>query len=159
MNIEGSVQWKRNGLPHLLSAAMADDKPVSREVRRDLVDRLERLCANVNMLVIDAGLAVSNPFIGLLAEAASDCIIATDANEADATKIEAVFDAVSRASSLHPQLVSITGNRPPAQASVELPPVATQVDSPNTDKHDEHRKKRWYFGRQRIVGESKPEKT
>lgn len=157
--IEDAVQWRRNGLPHLLPATLAGGKPVAREARRELVDRLERLCANVNMLVIDAGLAVSNPFIGLLAEAASDCIVTTDAGHTDAEKIAAVFEVVSRAGALNPQLVSITGDRPAPAASVEIPAASTQVDSPNPDDHDQHRKKRWYFGRKGVVGESKTEKT
>lgn len=158
-SIEDSVEWKRNGLPHLLPATMAGGKPVSRDARRELVDRLERLCANVNMLIVDAGIAASNPFIGLLAEAASDCIVAADVNVTNAEKIAATYDAVSRAGTLSPQLVSVSGEKPSTPPSAELPAVSAQVGSPNTDEHDKHRKKRWYFGRQRIVGEGKPEKT
>jgi succinoglycan biosynthesis transport protein ExoP len=159
MIVDDLVIWNRNGLPHLLPASIVPNKPVGGETRRDIVGRIERLCAGVDMIIIDAGRAVSNPFISLLAEAASDFVVVTDVARDNPAGIDAACEAVQRANAPAPMLVSLTGEAPTQEASDNIASIASKMKRPYADDHDDDGKKRWHFRRKRIVSERKPEKA
>jgi len=164
MIIDDMVIWNRNGLPHLLPASIVPNKPVGGETRRDLVGRIERLCAGVDMVIIDAGRARTNPFISLLAEAASDFVVVTDVAQDEPAAIDAACDTVQRTGAPAPMLVSLTGKAPVQktsenEASDNIASITSKMKRTDADDHDDNGKKRWHFRRKRIVGERKPEKA
>lgn len=157
MIVDDLVIWNRNGLPHLLPASIVPNKPVGGETRRDIVGRIERLCAGVDMIIIDAGRAVSNPFISLLSEAASDFVVVTDVARDDPAEIDAACETIQRPDAPAPMVVSLTGEAP--ERSDNIASIASKMKRTDADDHDDNGKKRWHFRRKRIVSERKPEKA
>ena len=157
--IDDLVVWNRSGLPHLLPATIMPAETVGEETRRDIVERIERLCAGVDMIIVDAGRALSNPFVPLLAEAASDSVIVANIAGEDPADIDAACDAVRRPDAPGAMLVSLTGEAPDLEASDDIASIAAKMNRPDADNHDYNGKKRWHLGRQRIVGERKAQKA
>lgn len=74
-DVEAFVQWKRKGLPHLLTSL---DPALRRDIsgaRRIVSQRLVDITDAVETVIIDAGDLAANPFGAALAKAASACIV------------------------------------------------------------------------------------